>query len=107
MLGAERTTEAQRKLWIDSGRAEDTPVTGRLTASSAVEAVNATERMLCGEGAVPSPAVAEGLAISGQRAATLIDPDHDPVPSEAGFATAVPWVHHRIRPTGRGSAERR
>jgi len=103
MLGAERTAEPQRNTRADVDKAEGTSVTGRLTASSAIDAVNATERLLCGEGAVHAPAVAEGLAISGRRAATLLEGGHDPVRSEEG-AVAVPWVHHRIRPDGGGAA---
>jgi len=106
MLGAERTAEAQRNAKTTTDGEQPSPAPGRLTASSTLDAVNATERLLCGEGAVHGPAIAEGLAISGRRAATLLEPGHGPVRSAPGTATAVPWVDHRLRPTGGGTTSR-
>ncbi|UCF66226.1 MAG: hypothetical protein JSV80_10530, partial [Acidobacteriota bacterium] len=45
---------------------------GRWIARSGAEAINATERLICGRSAVRSLAVAEGLALTGERAATLL-----------------------------------
>ena len=97
MLGAERTAEAQRKVRTGVDRMEDPPATGRLIASSALDAVNATERLLCGEGAVHGPSVAEGLAITGRRAATLLERGAGPDRSAPRTAAAVPWIDHRVR----------
>jgi len=71
---------------------------GRFVARRAHAAINETERRLCGSGAVSRPSVAEGLALGGRRAATLL------VPATAGSAGDVtasvrtPWVHHRLGP---------
>ena len=106
MLGAERTAETQRKSKTTTEGAQESPATGRLTASSALDAVNATERLLCGECAVHGPAVAEGLAISGRRAATLLERGHGPVRSAPGAAAAVPWVDHRLRSAAAATTSR-
>ena len=45
---------------------------GRLMARSGIDAVNATERLICGAGAVDVASVAQGLALAGERAATLL-----------------------------------
>ena len=106
MLGAERTAEAQHNTKTGGKGAEVSPATGRLSASSALDAVNATERLLCGDGAVHGTAVAEGLAITGRRAATLLEPGHGPDRAAPGTAAAVPWVDHRLRPTTAGASTR-
>ncbi|NIM61755.1 MAG: hypothetical protein GTO30_08910, partial [Acidobacteria bacterium] len=68
---------------------------GETVVRSAAAAINEAERRLCGAGAVSRPAVAEGLAHRGRRAATLLAP---PTAGQLGSPTAstrVPWVHHR------------
>ncbi len=70
---------------------------GHLVARAAYVAINETERRLCGSGAVSRPAVAEGLALEGRRAATLLAPE---VAGSVGADTAftrTAWVHHRLR----------
>lgn len=52
-----------------------------------------TERILCGSGAVGTAAAAEGLALSGVRAARLLADEEVRLLSHA--AAAVPWVLHR------------
>ena len=61
-------------------------------------AVNEAERRICGDAAVPSRSVAEGLALAGRRAARLIQPSRDEAAS--GAAVAAPWVDHRVRHGG-------
>jgi len=101
MLGSERTAEARKKTKADPEQQAAAPgPPGRLIAMTAIEAVNATELLLCGDGAVHVAAVAEGLALTGRAAATLLDADSDP--RDEGPAAARPWVHHRI--LGGGSA---
>jgi len=69
---------------------------GHEVVLSAREAINRTERRLCGAGAVARPAVAEGLALQGRRAATLPAPfDAGPLGSDTASAP-VAWVHHRV-----------
>jgi ferredoxin len=69
---------------------------GRRVVRDAREAINETETLLCGSAAVTRPAVAEGLALAGRRASTLL------VPSTAGptgshtASAAAAWVHHRV-----------
>jgi len=70
---------------------------GRLVARSGRKLVNTTEHLICDAGAVRSRAVAEGLALAGHRAATLLPSNGAPAGSGAGAATAAPWVDHRIR----------
>lgn len=72
--------------------------TGRLIARCGIEAVNATERVICETGAVHGAAVAEGLALGGKRAATLLEDAPSARDAGAGFAGAGAWVHHRVRP---------
>ncbi|MCP4660608.1 MAG: hypothetical protein GY856_34850 [bacterium] len=70
---------------------------GRLVARSGREVIHATEHLICGAGAVRSRAVAEGLALAGHRAATLLPAPGAQTAPGAGAATAAPWVDHRIR----------
>ena len=58
-------------------------------------AVNAAERRICGDAAVQSRAMAEGLALAGRRAARLIDPSR--VETSPGAVVEAAWVDHRIR----------
>ncbi|MDH3785415.1 MAG: hypothetical protein OEV00_08830, partial [Acidobacteriota bacterium] len=63
-------------------------------ARTALDAINETERLVCGTGAVLRPAIAEGLALEGRPAATLLATgDHG---GDCAF-TCAPWVHHRLR----------
>jgi len=71
---------------------------GHVRVLAPLEAINETERRLCGSGAVSRPAVAEGLALQGRRAATLLAP---PMAGQLGSDTTsarVAWVHHRCGP---------
>ncbi|MBE7486032.1 MAG: ferredoxin [Polyangiaceae bacterium] len=66
-------------------------------------ALELTEKTLCGPGAVLTAAAAEGLALSGVRAARLLA-DEDARPGNQAGA-AVPWVLHRTTSQrGRGGA---
>jgi hypothetical protein len=71
-------------------------VSGRIVAQSGLEAVNATERLICGKGAVRFRAVAEGLALAGGFAATLLDRRVTQALPGDGHAARGPWVHHQI-----------
>jgi ferredoxin len=74
---------------------------GRFVIRDAREAINETERLLCGSAAVTRPAVAEGLALAGRPAATLLVPSTaGPTGSHTASAEAA-WVHHR---SGSGSS---
>ncbi len=64
------------------------------------QAVNAAETEICGEAAVDSCSVAEGLAVAGSRAACRIEPEAPP-PS-AGLP--VPWVAHHVHDDQVGGA---
>ena len=66
---------------------------GRFVARRAHAAINETERRLCGSGAVSRPSVAEGMALGGRRAATLLVSAADVTAS-----ARTPWVHHRLGP---------
>jgi ferredoxin len=104
MLGSEKTAEAWKKTKTDPEQQAAAPgPPGRLTAMTAIEAVNATERLLCGDGAVHAAAVAEGLALTGRAAATLLDAERDPRDDEP--TAAQPWVHHRILGSGIAGAD--
>ena len=108
MLRAEESTrsgpETDRQDEVSSQRetrADETA--GRLIARCGIQAVNAAERAICGPGAVHRATTAEGLALAGLRAATLLEdaPSAEP-PGTA--ATTAPWVHHRLRPGCHASA---
>jgi ferredoxin len=106
MLRAEESTRRKRgsdqreRIAADPGAAGDARDTGRLVARCGIDAINATERAICGSGAVHRPAVAEGMALAGKRAATLLDETDSPAPP--GRVPAA-WVHHRLRPGQPGS----
>ena len=73
-----------------------------LLARRVRDAVDATERCICGEDAVTSAAVAEGLALAGRRAARRIGTGREPFHAAPVDA---PWVDHRVgRTTGDGAA---
>jgi len=78
------------------GSAGTKTVSGRIVARSGLEAVNATERPICGKGAVRFAAVAEGLALAGGYAATLLDRRVTHALPGRGHATHGAWVHHEI-----------
>ena len=59
----------------------DRAVQARPLARRVRIAVNLAERRICGEAAVRSPAVAEGLALAGRRACRLIDPTRTALPA--------------------------
>jgi len=73
--------------------------TGRLTARTGRDAVNHVERAICGPGAVRSAGEAEGMALAGRRAATLLLDDAGAT-SGGGRGGAVPWIRHRVRGLG-------
>ena len=54
------------------GRGDTKEMTGRLVLCDGQQAISSAERIICGNGAVDSPAQAYGLALSGQRAAGLL-----------------------------------
>ncbi|MDX9722000.1 MAG: ferredoxin [Myxococcota bacterium] len=70
---------------------------GRVVLRSGIDAVNLTERLLCGSGAVQSPSAAEGLALAGLRAANQLRSDGEPPSGVAHPATRTPWIYHRVR----------
>jgi hypothetical protein len=83
---------------------------GRIAADSAEriattgrEAIAATERVLCGAGAVASPEAAQGVAAAGGRAASLLrdrpTTGSPEVSGGAGAGSGV-WVDHRLRVAG-------
>ncbi|MEE8412175.1 MAG: ferredoxin [Acidobacteriota bacterium] len=65
-------------------------------ARTAHAAINETERRLCGSGAVSRPAMAEGLALVGRRAASLLVPDTANSVGDVTASARAPWVHHRL-----------
>jgi len=94
MPGAEKATvkreqQAKRKESTDAVRNA-----GPWTAITGIDAVNVTERAICGSGAVRRPAIAEGLSLAGRRAATVLDPALSGRPAASG---PTAWVHHRLR----------
>jgi ferredoxin len=102
MLRAEESTrsgpETDRKDEVNTQqetRAEEGA--GRLIARCGIQAVNAAERAICGAGAVHRATTAEGLALAGRRAATLLEDVPSAEPPGAA-ATTAPWIHHRLRP---------
>jgi len=69
---------------------------GRLVARTAREAINETERRLCAGGAVSRAPVAEGLALGGRRAATLLGVDGANASGADETTVRAAWVHHRF-----------
>ena len=65
-------------------------------ARSGIEAVNATERLICGEGAVDVASVAQGLSLAGQRAATLLADGRSQPPAHMVAGSTAAWVHHQL-----------
>lgn len=65
---------------------------GHWVAGSVQEMVCAAERLICADHAVESPAVAEGLARAGRRAACVTDAT--PPAGFTAFSADVPWVYH-------------
>ena len=72
-------------------RQTHTAVAHTIVARRVRDAVDATERLICGADAVCSASVAEGLALAGRRAARLLEGG-----DEAGDGEVVeaPWVDH-------------
>ena len=95
------TTEVERKPTTRSATNESdaggpSSGSGRWIARSGRRAVNAMERKICGDAAVHSVAMAEGLALAGRRAAKLLDRSpHASGPAESMAGAA--WVEHRLR----------
>ena len=107
MLGAEKPTRQQnrKQSGANDRRTADDNVAARspggpLVARSGIDAVNATEARICGSGAVNTASIAEGLALAGRRAATLLTPGGS---HETHLAGTAPWVHHRLS-AGRGAS---
>ena len=65
---------------------------GTWVAGSVQEMVYAAERVICAAHAVDSPAVAEGLARAGHRAACVSDATR--ASDLPAFHADVPWVYH-------------
>lgn len=106
MSTQQRREDAQQQQGAARGRAAcASPVAAVISAGVLIrrvrQSVNAAERMICGAAAVHSSSVAEGLAISGTRAACLLEPEKGTdLLSEnrsVPFSASVPWVAHRIR----------
>ena len=96
------TTEAEQKPTTrstpnESDAAGRSSGSGRWIARSGRRAVNTMEREICGDAAVHSVAMAEGLALAGRRAAKLLDRSPlAPGPGAESMAGAA-WVEHRLR----------
>lgn len=77
-----------------------------LVARTGRAAVDLLERLLCGDAAVPSASIAEGRALAGDRAASLLGdgPGSPPAPGRPEAAAA--WVHHRLRRSGPAAGNR-
>jgi hypothetical protein len=87
----------QRKTLTRKAEATKTQTSaGRLMARSGVDAVNATERLICRDGAVEAAAVAQGLALAGKRAATLLAGGGSKPPAHIEQCRIASWVHHQI-----------
>jgi len=65
-------------------------------------AINAAERLICGDGAVRSRSVTEGLALAGRRAARALESAEESVRS--GIPVEAAWVDHRVREERHGPA---
>ena len=96
------TTEVEQKPTTRSTPNESSAArrgsgSGRWIARSGRRAVNTVEREICGDAAVHSVAMAEGLALAGRRAAKLLDRSPQaPGPGAESMAGAA-WVEHRLR----------
>ena len=108
MLGAEKPTRRQKRTppAATDRRTNDENAAarisgGRLVARSGIDAVNATEARICGSGAVHASSIAEGLALAGRRAATLLTSGEAQPTHIAGNA---PWIHHRLSSGREGAA---
>ena len=67
-------------------------------ARSGAAAVNETERAICGVGAVAAAARAEGLALTGRQAASLLPLSGGDAKPVTGPVSGAPFVLHRVRP---------
>ena len=77
------------------GRGDVKEMTGRLVLCDGQQAISSAERIICGNGAVDSPALAYGLALSGRLAAGLLAADSEleqPMPLEGSSHRCV---YHR------------
>jgi ferredoxin len=79
----------------ETGSSRGREATGEFLARRVRDAVDAAERRICGDAAVGSAAVAEGLAWAGRRTARLLGAGRDETP--ASGAIDAPWVDHRVR----------
>ena len=96
-MGAEKATRSANKKKEGDGQppsGDPAAMRGGFVARSGRAAVNETERRICGPGALRSAALAEGLALAGRRAATLLAREA-PIEFTASGASSA-WVHHRI-----------
>ena len=75
-------------------------------ARSGRSAIDLAERLLCGDGAVRTASIAEGLALSGRRAASLLEGSAGSTPAAGPVSGRAAWVHHRVRPDGPDVGER-
>jgi len=96
------TTEVEHKpttrsMSDGSDAAGPTSGSGRWIARSGRRAVNAMERRICGDAAVHSVAMAEGLALAGRRAAKLLDRSPQAPGTSSEPMAAAAWVEHRLR----------
>jgi ferredoxin len=102
MLGAEKRTGSGKQTATaratEPAAGDTSPPSGRWFVRTGIDAVNATERLICGTAVVDSPAVAEGLAVSGRRAATLLARNRSLASLDVVPTARAAWVHHRIRP---------
>jgi ferredoxin len=73
----------------------------RLEALGGLEAIARVERAICGDAVAREQAVAEGLALSGARAASLAPGSSPGTPGGAELPGAS-CVHHRTGPAGEG-----
>ena len=80
----------------DARQAESRPLAGKVVVRSGTEAINATERLICGRGAARSPSAAEGFALAGRRAANLLTQDNAAT-APLNPTVRMPMVYHRVR----------
>ena len=79
---------------------------GEVVACSGMAAINRTESILCGSGAVASAAAAQGVTVAGGRAAVLLDAAGAGRTNNAGPGAgpgAGAWILHRYRLSNVGS----
>ena len=77
-----------------------------LVARTGQAAVDLLERALCGDAAVPSASMAEGLALAGARSASLLGGGLGSPPAPGLLEGRAAWVHHRVRSRGPDVGER-